>query len=146
MKHKTTRYMKKYIFILGIIASSFISIIGFSQNISINTTGAANSSNSMLEVLQPAGAATGTIGLYVLNPGATGTIYGLQSIVNGAATTHYAGYFSATGATNNYSPKVANKCTEFFLWHRVLKKSNNFMIWCHFIETKHTTPFPPTGV
>ena len=95
--------MKKYIFILGIIASSFISIIGFSQNISINTTGAANSSSSMLEVLQPAGAATGTIGLYINHPGTTGTIYGLQSIVNGASTTHYAGYFSATNATNNYA-------------------------------------------
>jgi len=95
--------MKKYIFILGVVASSFISIIGFSQNISINTTGAANSSSSMLEVLQPAGAATGTTGLYINHPGTSGTIYGLQAIVNGAATTHYAGYFSATGAANNYS-------------------------------------------
>ncbi|MGD0710297.1 MAG: hypothetical protein ABR968_03875, partial [Bacteroidales bacterium] len=95
--------MKKYILIIGIFASSLISIIGFSQNISINTTGAANSSNSMLEVIQPAGAATGTIGLYINHPGTAGTIYGLQSIVNGTATTHYAGFFQATNATNNYA-------------------------------------------
>ncbi len=103
MKHKTTRHMKKYIFILSTIASSFFTHNRVSQNISITATGAANSSNSMLEVLQPAGAATGTIGLYINHPGTTGTIYGLQSIVNGTSTTHYAGYFSATNAANNYA-------------------------------------------
>ena len=95
--------MKKYFFITGIMANSLISLIGFSQNISINTTGATNSSSSMLEVLQPAGAATGTTGLYINHPGTAGTIYGLQSIVNGTATTHYAGYFQATNAANNYA-------------------------------------------
>ena len=60
----------------------------------------------MLEVLQPAGAATGTIGLYILHPGTSGTIYGLQAIVNGTAATHYAGYFQSINATNNYSVVV----------------------------------------
>lgn len=74
-----------------------------SQNIGINTTGAAPATTNMLEILQTA-TAVNTIGLYTLHSGAiTGTGYGLWSEKTGASTTNVAGYFSASGATNNYA-------------------------------------------
>lgn len=77
------------------------------QNLSVNTTGALNSTNSMFEILQP-NLSVGTTGLYVTHSGAlsvTGTKYGLQGLTSGvsaAGSTHISGYFSALGATNNY--------------------------------------------
>ncbi len=76
----------------------------FSQNISINTTGAANSSLSMFEILQISNTANYK-GLYVLHSGAAaGTGYGVYSSMTGASTTaNVAGYFSATGGAANYA-------------------------------------------
>lgn len=61
----------------------------FAQNISINTTGSANSTNSMLEVLQPS-TTSGTSGLFVRHSGATTTAYGLWLEMTGAVTNKYA--------------------------------------------------------
>lgn len=66
----------------------FFSTEAVAQNISINTSGAANSTLSMLEVLQISTTAN-TKGLYVSHVGA------------GAA--NIAGYFTATGGTGNYA-------------------------------------------
>ncbi|MBI2442392.1 MAG: hypothetical protein HYV40_00600 [Candidatus Levybacteria bacterium] len=53
--------------------------------------------------------AAGSIGLAVTNSGAvTGTGYGLSVTKTGASTTNVAGYFSASGATNNYGLIVEN--------------------------------------
>jgi len=65
----------------------------FAQSVGINSTGAAPSANAMLEVLQ-----TNT----------SVTAYGIYGSTSGAATTNYGGYFSATGATNNYGLVVPN--------------------------------------
>lgn len=46
-------------------------------------------------------------GVNILNQGTTGTEYGIYSSVSGAATTNYAGYFSAVGAGTNYGINVA---------------------------------------
>lgn len=86
------------------------------QNISINTSGAANTTLSMLEVLQLSTTAN-SAGLYSAHSGAiSGTGYGLYVTKTGAstnntggyfnasgATTNMAGYFTATGGTNNYA-------------------------------------------
>ena len=88
-----------------IVVLTLFSINLFSQNIGINTTGATPAATNLLEVLQPSAAANNTVGIYVSHAGNTAgnTYYGLQSIVNGGAgTNYYAGYFSASGATNNY--------------------------------------------
>ncbi|MBI4929634.1 MAG: hypothetical protein HY841_02645 [Bacteroidetes bacterium] len=75
----------------------------FAQNISVNTTGAANSTLSMLEVLEITTTAN-TKGLHVAHSGAiTGTGYGIWIEKTGASTTNIAGYFNATGGTNNYA-------------------------------------------
>ncbi len=79
------------------------SLFVFSQNIAINTTGATNSSLSMLEILQISATAN-TKGLYVSHTGTiVGTGYGIYSQVSGTSTTNIAGYFSSAGATNNYA-------------------------------------------
>ena len=78
------------------------------QNISVNTTGAANSTTSMFEVLQPSTADV-TKGIFSRRSGALGaagrTAYSFwaEAICTGATSTNVAGYFSASGATNNYS-------------------------------------------
>ena len=80
----------------------------FSQNISVNTTGAANSTSSMLEVLQPS-TGNGISGVFSRRSGAlaaaSSTAYSFWSevICTGATSTNVAGYFSASGATNNYA-------------------------------------------
>ena len=73
----------------------------FSQNIAVNTTGAANSTLSMLEVLQISTTAN-TKGLYIAHSGnisAGNTGYGMQVIKSSmvVAGTNVAGYFSAIG-------------------------------------------------
>ena len=86
------------------------------QNISVNTTGSANSTSSMFEILQGtaatkilhltnSGAGAGTAyGLYSTITGASTTSYGLYSTVTGGSTTNVGGYFTTTGAaTNNYA-------------------------------------------
>jgi len=93
--------MKKLILITGILLSS--SYAARSQEFSFNISGAVNSTNSMVEVLQPSTTAN-TAGIYVSHSGAiTGTGYGLYSLKTGASTTNIASYFSASGATNNYA-------------------------------------------
>lgn len=59
-----------------------------SQNISVNTTGAANSTSSMFEVLQPS---------------TTNNTIGLFSRHSGAATNAYAIWAEATAGTNKYA-------------------------------------------
>ncbi|HEY4800438.1 MAG TPA: hypothetical protein VII99_15260 [Bacteroidia bacterium] len=66
----------------------FLSPRIFSQNVSINTTGAINSTSSMLEVLQPS-ATNNTVGIFARH--------------NGAATNAYAIWAEATSGTNNYA-------------------------------------------
>lgn len=69
----------------------FLFLLGgqvFSQNISVNTTGAANSTSSMFEVLQPS---------------VTNNTVGLFSRHSGAATNAYAIWAEATAATNKYA-------------------------------------------
>ena len=81
----------------------FSTVIAHSQNISINTTGVANSSLSMLEILQISATAS-TKGLFVNHSGIiAGTGYGVWSQVTGASTANIAGYFSSTGGTSNYA-------------------------------------------
>ena len=96
--------MKKIISTSAVIISLlFQNRESFAQNISVNTTGAANSTLSMLEVLQISTTAN-TKGLHVAHSGAiVGTGYGVWAEKTGASTTNIAGYFSATGATNNYA-------------------------------------------
>ena len=90
------------LFILCIIIFTLL-FTASGQNISINTSGAANSTLSMLEVLEITTTAN-TKGLHVAHSGAiTGTGYGIWVEKTGASTTNIAGYFSATGATNNYA-------------------------------------------
>jgi hypothetical protein len=61
-------------------------------------TGTANAATITANSL-----ATGNSALSVSSSAATaGTVYGIKSSLTGAATTNVAGYFSATGATNNY--------------------------------------------
>lgn len=75
----------------------------FAQNIGINTTGSAANALNMLEVLQISTTAN-SVGIYANHSGSiTGTGYGLRAITSGASTTNVGGYFSATGATNNYA-------------------------------------------
>jgi hypothetical protein len=72
------------------------------QNVGINTTGAAPASTNMFEVLQPSTTAS-SVGIFSSHTGAiTGTGFGLWSQKTGASTTNVGGYFSASGATNNY--------------------------------------------
>ena len=86
----------------------FSSTVIFSQNISINTSGNANSTNSMLEVLQ-ASTADLNSGIFSRRSGVLGaanrTAYAFWSevICTGATSTNVAGYFTASGATNNYA-------------------------------------------
>ncbi|MBI4930604.1 MAG: hypothetical protein HY841_07570 [Bacteroidetes bacterium] len=81
--------MKKvYLLTLTLVSAGIVTVKA--QNISINTTGLPNSTSSMLEVLQPAGAASGTKGLHVTHAGAAGG-------------TAYAIWAEATGAANKYA-------------------------------------------
>jgi hypothetical protein len=74
-----------------------------SQNIAVNTTGAAAASTNMLEVTQ-SGTAANTVAVYAGHSGAiAGTGYGLFSTKTGASTTNIGGYFNASGGTNNYA-------------------------------------------
>lgn len=73
------------------------------QGFSLNTSGTANSSLSMLEILQISTTAN-TKGLHVAHSGAiSGTGYGIWAEKTGGSTTNIAGYFSASGGTNNYA-------------------------------------------
>ncbi len=76
-----------------LLLSLLLAAGSYAQSVGINSTGAAPSTNAMLEVLQ-----TNT----------SGTAYGIYGSTSGAATTNYGGYFSATGATNNYGLVVPN--------------------------------------
>lgn len=76
--------------------------IAFSQNVAINTSGAAAASTNMLEVAQTSTAAN-MVAIYAIHSGAAaGTGYGLYATKTGASTTNIAGYFSASGGTSNY--------------------------------------------
>ena len=95
-------------FLVSLSLSGFVILSGveesFGQNISINTTGAANTSLSMLEILQLSTTANSK-GLYILHSGTpiAGTGYGMWSEITGASTNNIGGYFSASGAsTINY--------------------------------------------
>ncbi|MBI4118647.1 MAG: tail fiber domain-containing protein, partial [Parcubacteria group bacterium] len=71
-------------------------------NVGIGTTGPSHR-------LDVRGAmATGVGVVNVLQTGTSGTVYGTISQAQGAATTNIAGYFSATGATNNYGLLVTD--------------------------------------
>jgi len=106
--------MKKFFSLTraAVLTSAFCLLTSYmasAQNgVSINTTGNPAASGNMLEVLQT-GTANGSNGLYLTHTGAltaAGTKYGLQSLISGASfagSTHIGGYFSASGATNNYS-------------------------------------------
>ena len=75
----------------------------YSQNVGINTTGSAPAATNFLEVLNPSTTAN-SVGIYSLHSGAiSGTGYGIWAQKTGASTTNVAGYFSASGATNNYA-------------------------------------------
>jgi len=115
---------------LSIAAFSVIVVLhlcnfSYAQNISINTTGAANGSNSMLEVLG-VGTAANASGLYVSqNAAVTNAIYGFKlfntstsgtasinkygldiqstGVWNGASSNNYGLQVNATGGTNNYA-------------------------------------------
>ncbi|MBI3502158.1 MAG: hypothetical protein HY063_10210 [Bacteroidetes bacterium] len=101
MKNCCSNFFLIISFFCFVILSGVEESIG--QNISINTTGAANSTLSMLEILQISTTASSK-GLHISNSGIiTGTGYGIWSEVTGASTTNIAGYFSATGGTNNYA-------------------------------------------
>lgn len=97
---------KIFICIPIIVISSFLfcSTNIFSQNIAINTTGTAAAAANMLEVTQTSTAAN-MVAIYAINSGASAgnTGYGLYSTKTGASATNVAGYFSATGGTNNYA-------------------------------------------
>jgi len=93
---------------IGTFAFFLLTFNSFAQNISVNTTGAANSTNSIFEVLQPSTTA-GTSGIFVRHSGAiAGTGYSLWAEKTGVSTTNIAGYFTATGGTNNYALIVPN--------------------------------------
>jgi hypothetical protein len=77
--------MKKFIFVIFLCASAKII---FSQNIAVNTTGAAAASTNMFEVTQ-ASTTNNTVGIFATH--------------TGAATNAYAIWAEATGATNKYA-------------------------------------------
>jgi len=90
----------KYIYFLSLILFFNYS---FSQNVGINTTGAAPAATNLLEVLSPS-TTNNSVGIYSAHSGAiTGTGYAMQAIKTGASTINIAGYFSASGATSNYA-------------------------------------------
>jgi len=98
-RHYKTDYMKKNIILILVLVNTSI----FSQNISINTTGAAAAATNMLEVLSTSTTAS-SVGIYSAHSGAiTGTGYAIWAQKTGASTTNVAGYFSASGATSNYA-------------------------------------------
>jgi len=93
--------MKKCSFFIFFFAMAATVIVN-AQNIAVNTTGAAAAATNMFEVTQTSTTAN-TVGIYSIHSGAiTGTGYGLQALKTGASTTNIGGYFSASGATNNY--------------------------------------------
>src|SRR3954470_15170431 len=102
MKSNKINYNMKNVFIPVLIWLIAIQI-SFSQNIAINTSGTAAAATNMFEVTQTSAAAN-MVAIYAINSGATaGTGYGLYSTKTGAGTTNIAGYFTATGGTNNYA-------------------------------------------
>lgn len=94
---------KKRLFLFFVV-SGFSPIELYSQGISINTTGAVNSSLSMIEILQISNTANSK-GLYISHSGMpiTGTGYGLWSEITGTNTTNIAAYLNAANATDNYA-------------------------------------------
>ncbi len=88
-------------YIIALFTCFYIS--GSAQNVAVNTSGTAAVATNMFEVTQTSAAAN-MVAIYAINSGATaGTGYGLYSTKTGAGTTNVAGYFSATGGTNNYA-------------------------------------------
>ena len=79
---KTTMKTFKFLYITLFLA---LSTGIFAQSVSINSSGAAPTTDAMLEVLQGK---------------TSGTVYSIYGSTTGAATTNFGGYFSATGATN----------------------------------------------
>ena len=65
----------------------------FAQTYTGTSNAAAITANSL---------GSGTAALTIGSSSTSGTVYGIKSSLTGAATTNVAGYFSATGATNNY--------------------------------------------
>jgi len=83
----------------------FILIFNISRakNLGINTTGASPAATNIFEVLQTSSTA-GSVGIYSAHSGAiTGTGYGIWVEKTGASTTNIAGYYTASGATDNYA-------------------------------------------
>ena len=81
----------------------FLCQFGFSQNVGINTTGAAPAATNFLEVLSPS-STVNSIAIYGAHSGVVaGTGYGIWIEKTGASTTNVAAYYSASGATNNYA-------------------------------------------
>lgn len=66
------------------------------QNISVNTTGASNTTNSIFEVLQPS-TTSGDKSVFIRHSGATTTAYGLWVEMTGAVTNKYAIVVPITG-------------------------------------------------
>ena len=84
-------------------ALTLTSIVALCQGTAFNTTGANPAATNMVEITQSSTAAN-MVALYAIHNGATvGTGYGFQAIKTGASTTNVAGYFSASGGTNNYA-------------------------------------------
>ena len=77
--------MKKVVFVSGILA---VGSYAHSQNIAVNTSGAAAVSTNMFEVMQSSGT-TNTVGIFAKH--------------NGAAANAYAIWAEATGAGNKYA-------------------------------------------
>ena len=74
------------------------------QNIGVNTTGAAPAATNLFEVLQPS-TTDNSVGIYVKHSGsdATKTLYGFQSIRDGAGLVNIAAYLQAVNGISNYA-------------------------------------------
>lgn len=95
--------MKSRNIFLAATLGAMSSAVAFSQNIAVNSTGAAAAATNMFEVTQTSTAAN-MVAMYAIHSGATaGTGYGLYATKTGASTTNIAGYFNASGGTNNYA-------------------------------------------
>lgn len=74
------------------------------QNVGVNTTGALPDSKHLFEALQT-GTTDNSVGIYVKHSGAdaTKTLYGFQSIRDGAGLVNVAAYLQAINGTSNYA-------------------------------------------
>ncbi len=99
----------KFNWLFTIIFSVGISSFLAGQNIGINTTGAAPTNPTILEILQPSTTDL-TVGVWAQHTGAAGagTTYGLKAIASGASLNSVAAYLEVTGGTNKYALIVPN--------------------------------------